>query len=146
MTGQRCWFLHEWAWPLPWANQWHRQVKKCNFLTFLKIVRIVHFTYAESCCSPIQFLTSGAGSKAWRGDIKGLNREGLNFFYDGQGFMSVQLTKMEAQIRFYDVFGNVLHSWNTVKQLHPSIWSCGINFCYGATWNQREQLLHVRLY
>lgn len=71
--------------------------------------------------SPVQFLTSGAGSKAWRGDIKGLNREGLKFFYDGQGFMSVQLTKMEAQIRFYDVFGNVLHSWNTVKQLHPSI-------------------------
>ncbi|KAF5469224.1 hypothetical protein F2P56_013313 [Juglans regia] len=70
--------------------------------------------------SPIQFLTSGAGSKAWRGDIKGLNRGGLKFFYDGQGFMSVQLNKMDAEIIFYDVFGKILHSWRTSKQLHQS--------------------------
>lgn len=88
---------------------------------FLKIIRRVCFTNAESCCSPVQFLTSGAGSKAWRGDIKGLNREGLNFFYDGQGFMSAQFTKTEAEIVFYDVFGKVLHRWNMVKQLHQSI-------------------------
>jgi len=71
--------------------------------------------------SGIQFLTSGAGSKAWRGDIKGLNGGGLNFFYDGQGFMSVQLTEKDAKIVFYDVFGNVLHRWRTMKQLHQSI-------------------------
>lgn len=73
--------------------------------------------------SPIQFLTSGAGSKAWRGDIKELNSDdGLKFFYDGQGFMSVQLTRSEAEIKFYDVFGNVLHKLNKVKQqLHSSI-------------------------
>lgn len=71
--------------------------------------------------SPVQFLTSGAGSKAWRGDIKGLNRGGLNFFYDGQGFMSAQFTRTEAEIVFYDVFGKVLHRWNMVKQLHQSI-------------------------
>ena len=88
---------------------------------FLKIIRRVCFTNAESCCSPVQFLTSGAGSKAWRGDIKGLNRGGLNFFYDGQGFMSAQFTKTEAEIVFYDVFGKVLHRWNMVKQLHQSI-------------------------
>ncbi|KAJ7975292.1 Purple acid phosphatase [Quillaja saponaria] len=71
--------------------------------------------------SHIQFLTSGAGSKAWRGDTKGLNREGLNFFYDGQGFMSVQLTPTDAEIEFYGVFGKVLHRLNTSKQLHSSI-------------------------
>ncbi|KAG6676013.1 hypothetical protein I3843_15G127300 [Carya illinoinensis] len=70
--------------------------------------------------SPIQFLTSGAGSKAWRGDIKGLSRDGLKFFYDGQGFMSVQLNKMDAEIIFYDVFGKILHRWRTLKQLHQS--------------------------
>lgn len=72
-------------------------------------------------CSPIQFLTSGAGSKAWRGDIKGLNKQGVNFFYDGQGFMSVQLRQTEAEIAFYDVVGNVLHRWNNFKLLHSTI-------------------------
>lgn len=71
--------------------------------------------------SPIQFLTSGAGSKAWRGDVKELNKEGLNFFYDGQGFMSVKLNPTDAEIAFYDVFGKVLHRLNASKQLHPSI-------------------------
>ncbi|OAY32190.1 purple acid phosphatase 17 isoform X2 [Manihot esculenta] len=71
--------------------------------------------------SPIQFLTSGAGSKAWRGDLKELNREGLEFFYDGQGFMSVQLTQTEAEIAFYDVFGNILHKWTTTKLLYQSL-------------------------
>ncbi|MBA0785066.1 hypothetical protein Gotri_024898, partial [Gossypium trilobum] len=66
--------------------------------------------------SPIQFLTSGAGSKAWRGDVKQLNREGLKFFYDGQGFMSVQLTQSNAEIAFYDVDGKILHRWNAFKQ------------------------------
>ncbi|KAL2615187.1 hypothetical protein AAZV13_08G051600 [Glycine max] len=71
--------------------------------------------------SPIQFLTSGAGSKAWRGDIKGMNRRDVNFFYDGQGFMSVKLTQTDATIEFYDVFGNVLHRLTSSKQLHSSM-------------------------
>ncbi|WCJ42151.1 purple acid phosphatase 17 [Euphorbia peplus] len=71
--------------------------------------------------SPIQFLTSGAGSKAWRGDLKEKNRNGLKFFYDGQGFMSVQLTHTDAEIIFYDVFGNVLHSWTTTKLPYQSL-------------------------
>ena len=70
--------------------------------------------------SPIQFLTSGAGSKAWRGDVKEQNKDGLKFFYDGQGFMSVQLTQNEAEIAFYDVSGTVLHRWTTTKLLHSS--------------------------
>ncbi|KAK7320205.1 hypothetical protein RJT34_04941 [Clitoria ternatea] len=68
--------------------------------------------------SPIQFLTSGAGSKAWRGDIDQMNQRGLNFFYDGQGFMSVKLTETDATIHFYDVSGQVLHRLSSSKQLH----------------------------
>lgn len=71
--------------------------------------------------SPIQFLTSGAGSKAWRGDLKDQNKNGLKFFYDGQGFMSVKLTQFEADIVFYDVFGRILHRFSTQKQLHWSM-------------------------
>ncbi|PKI53465.1 hypothetical protein CRG98_026155 [Punica granatum] len=71
--------------------------------------------------SEIQFLTSGAGSKAWRGDIRSTNKAHVRFFYDGQGFMSVQLTSDNARIVFYDVFGEVLHEWNAMKRLHPSV-------------------------
>lgn len=71
--------------------------------------------------SPIQFLTSGAGSKAWRGDVKETNKGNVSFFYDGQGFMSVRLTQSNAEIVFYDVFGEVLHMWNAPKQHHSAI-------------------------
>ncbi|KAJ8771925.1 hypothetical protein K2173_027102 [Erythroxylum novogranatense] len=70
--------------------------------------------------SPLQFLTSGAGSKAWRGDVKDRNRGGLKFYYDGQGFMSVQLNTNDTQIAFYDVLGNIIHTWHTTKALHQS--------------------------
>nr|AAF60315.1 putative purple acid phosphatase precursor [Ipomoea batatas] len=50
--------------------------------------------------SPIQFMTSGAGSKAWRGDVT-MDRKGVSFFYDGQGFMSVQLVETDIGIVFY---------------------------------------------
>lgn len=74
-------------------------------------------------CSPIQFLTSGAGSKAWRGDVnvKRLNSDDVKFFYDGQGFMSVQLTQTEAVVVFYDVFGKELHKWEVSKQLYTAM-------------------------
>ncbi|CAE5958583.1 unnamed protein product [Arabidopsis arenosa] len=35
--------------------------------------------------SPIQFLTSGGGSKAWRGYYNWTTPEDMKFFYDGQG-------------------------------------------------------------
>ncbi|XP_010505908.1 PREDICTED: purple acid phosphatase 17-like [Camelina sativa] len=74
--------------------------------------------------SPIQFLTSGAGSKAWRGDIDPVtnNPKSLKFYYDGQGFMSARFTHSDAEIVFYDVFGEVLHKLVTSKQLlHSSV-------------------------
>nr|CAB3489992.1 unnamed protein product [Digitaria exilis] len=64
--------------------------------------------------SSIQYLTSGGGSKAWRGSFTP-NTDKLEFFYDGQGFMSLQLTKTEAHLAFYDVAGTVLHSWGLTK-------------------------------
>ncbi|OMO60826.1 hypothetical protein CCACVL1_23856 [Corchorus capsularis] len=73
--------------------------------------------HISSNSSPIQFLTSGGGSKAWRGDINWWNPQEMKFYYDGQGFMSVQMTQTELDVIFYDVFGNVLHKWSTSKQL-----------------------------
>ncbi|KAF2316671.1 hypothetical protein GH714_042012 [Hevea brasiliensis] len=52
--------------------------------------------HISSSHSKIQFLTSGGGSKAWRGDIRKMNPEELKLYYDGQGFMSVQITDTNA--------------------------------------------------
>ncbi|XP_048445456.1 purple acid phosphatase 8 [Pyrus x bretschneideri] len=64
--------------------------------------------------SQMQFLTSGGGSKAWKGDIKA-KRNGFKFYYDGQGFLSAQLTETDAEFAFYDMFGTVLHRLNLSK-------------------------------
>ncbi|EXC05037.1 Purple acid phosphatase 3 [Morus notabilis] len=71
--------------------------------------------------SPIQFLTSGGGSKAWRGDVNWWNPKEMKFFYDGQGFMSMEITQTQVDIAFYDVFGRVLHKWATSKQLYSTM-------------------------
>uniref|UniRef100_A0A7N0TGJ8 Purple acid phosphatase n=1 Tax=Kalanchoe fedtschenkoi TaxID=63787 RepID=A0A7N0TGJ8_KALFE len=65
--------------------------------------------------SPIQFLTSGGGSKAWRGDVSWSNPKDIKFFYDGQGFMSAQVTEDKIDIAFYDIFGNLLHKSEVTK-------------------------------
>ncbi|XP_010936863.1 purple acid phosphatase 3 [Elaeis guineensis] len=67
--------------------------------------------------SPLQYLTSGGGSKAWRG-VFTPNADKLQFFYDGQGFMSLQVTKTNVDVVFYDVFGRVLYKWSMDKQLN----------------------------
>ncbi|KAL3628498.1 hypothetical protein CASFOL_027544 [Castilleja foliolosa] len=66
--------------------------------------------------SPIEFLTSGGGSRAW-GNISHRERykNNLRFYYDGQGFISVQLTRLQATVAFYDVFGKILHSFKLKK-------------------------------
>ncbi|KAK9118033.1 hypothetical protein Scep_016126 [Stephania cephalantha] len=71
--------------------------------------------HISSLSSSIQFLTSGGGSKAWRGDITELDEDNLRFYYDGQGFMSVELEPTNARIVFYDVFGEILHTWSASK-------------------------------
>ncbi|XP_020275403.1 purple acid phosphatase 3-like isoform X1 [Asparagus officinalis] len=76
--------------------------------------------HISSSDSPIQYLTSGGGSKAWRG-VYTPNSDKLRLFYDGQGFMSIELTKKEVKVGFYDIFGHHLHQWGMTKDLSPSI-------------------------
>lgn len=71
--------------------------------------------------SQIQYLTSGGGSKAWRGDKHRWDAEELKLYYDGQGFMSMQMTHEKAHIAFYDIFGKILHAWNISKELHSAV-------------------------
>ncbi|KAJ4961790.1 hypothetical protein NE237_021700 [Protea cynaroides] len=70
--------------------------------------------HIRSLDSKLQYFTSGGGSKAWRGEYD-LSKEGLKFYYDGQGFMTVKITKTDADLIFYDVFGNVLYKWSVSK-------------------------------
>lgn len=61
-------------------------------------------------------MTSGGGSKAWKGGVDYLDPQELKFYYDGQGFMSVYISETELRVVFYDVSGNVLHHWKTYKE------------------------------
>ncbi|KAI0518621.1 hypothetical protein KFK09_006057 [Dendrobium nobile] len=76
--------------------------------------------HISSTDSFIHFLTSGGGSKAWRGIIMP-TMENLQFFYDGQGFVSLQLSATDANIKFYNVFGDVLHEWKITKEFYDYI-------------------------
>ncbi|XP_010527820.1 PREDICTED: purple acid phosphatase 3-like isoform X2 [Tarenaya hassleriana] len=67
------------------------------------------------------FLTSGGGSKAWKGDMNKWDPREMKFYYDGQGFVSVQLTVGELRVVFYDAFGHVLHQWSTSKELYSAV-------------------------
>ncbi|CAL0329800.1 unnamed protein product [Lupinus luteus] len=71
--------------------------------------------------SKIEFITSGGGSKAWKGIKRKWDPKELKLFYDGQGFMSVSINnakgcitgcfsqlKPKLDIAFYDVDGKHL--------------------------------------
>ncbi|KAL5545089.1 hypothetical protein UlMin_008873 [Ulmus minor] len=75
--------------------------------------------HISSSTSQIQFLTSGGGSKAWKGDFNTLNQR-VRFYYDGQGFMSVQLKGIDASVAFYDINGRLLHNLNLSKGLYSA--------------------------
>ncbi|XVF85546.1 hypothetical protein PTKIN_Ptkin17bG0125900 [Pterospermum kingtungense] len=77
--------------------------------------------HISSLDSSIQYLTSGGGSKAWRGDVKPYDHHAVKFVHDGQGFMSLKMTEKAASIAFYDVAGKVLHRWKVSKQLHSAV-------------------------
>uniref|UniRef100_A0ACD5WU32 Uncharacterized protein n=1 Tax=Avena sativa TaxID=4498 RepID=A0ACD5WU32_AVESA len=68
----------------------------------------------SSSDSPLRCLTSGGGSKAW-GGVYAPGADKVEFFHDGQGFMSLRLTATEARLAFYDVAGTVLHTWARTK-------------------------------
>ncbi|CAL0329798.1 unnamed protein product [Lupinus luteus] len=78
--------------------------------------------------SKIEFITSGGGSKAWKGITRKWDPKELKLFNDGQGFMSVSINnakgcitgcfsqlKPKLDIAFYDVDGKVLHKWSKSK-------------------------------
>ncbi|KAI9174005.1 hypothetical protein LWI28_010236 [Acer negundo] len=71
---------------------------------------------------PIQFLTSGGGSKAWRRviDYDKLTKTETKFYYDGQDFMPVVVKQDQADIKFYNVFGQVLHTLNLSNHLRAA--------------------------
>lgn len=50
-----------------------------------------------------------------------MNLDETKFYYDGQGFMSMQITENEVQVIFYDVSGSALHKWSTSKWLYSTI-------------------------
>ncbi|KAJ9554038.1 hypothetical protein OSB04_018083 [Centaurea solstitialis] len=68
--------------------------------------------------SQLQFLTSGGGSKAWRGEISNWDPNEMKFYYDGQGFMTLGVTENEVSVAFYDVVGQIIHTWSTSKYTH----------------------------
>ncbi|XP_002527552.2 purple acid phosphatase 8 [Ricinus communis] len=77
--------------------------------------------HISSSDGKIQYLTSGGGSKAWRGDIRKWNPDELKLYHDGQGFMSVEMIDTNARFAFYDVLGNVLHQWSISKEGHSAM-------------------------
>ncbi|KDP38173.1 hypothetical protein JCGZ_04816 [Jatropha curcas] len=77
--------------------------------------------HISSSESSLQFLTSGGGSKAWRGDIDWRNPKEIKLYHDGQGFMSLRVSQAEVDVVFYDVHGSVLHKWNMAKHLSFAI-------------------------
>nr|XP_043637473.1 purple acid phosphatase 3-like [Erigeron canadensis] len=74
--------------------------------------------HISSSNSQLQFLTSGGGSKAWRGDFNLENLNEMKFFYDGQGFMAVEVRENDLNVAFYDIFGNILHKWSASESPH----------------------------
>uniref|UniRef100_A0A0D6QTH8 Purple acid phosphatase n=1 Tax=Araucaria cunninghamii TaxID=56994 RepID=A0A0D6QTH8_ARACU len=75
--------------------------------------------HIRSVTSKLQFLTSGGGSKAWRGIGESADMNGLEMFYNGQGFMSIQIGPTNLHATFYDIDGNVIHNLDLdKKELH----------------------------
>ncbi|KAL0336724.1 UNVERIFIED_CONTAM: Purple acid phosphatase 4 [Sesamum radiatum] len=77
--------------------------------------------HISSSHSRLQFLTSGGGSKAWRGYYDWANAKEMKFYYDGQGFMTMQIAGGDVDINFYDIFGNILHKWTASKTFFSQI-------------------------
>lgn len=65
--------------------------------------------------SKLRYITSGGGSKAWKG-IRSLDTEnGNQFYYDGQGFAAVSVGPSSLRMTFEDAFGKRLHSFELRK-------------------------------
>ncbi|CAN1312664.1 Purple acid phosphatase 8 [Linum perenne] len=69
--------------------------------------------HISSSRTKLQFLTSGAGSKSWRGDVNSWDPDEMKFYYDGQGFMTLKVSPDEVGVAYYNINGDVLHQWST---------------------------------
>jgi tartrate-resistant acid phosphatase type 5 len=58
--------------------------------------------------SDIHFVTSGGGSKAWKGEFDAF-RPDAQLFYDGQGFTSISVTPTALLVNYYDITGTIIH-------------------------------------
>lgn len=59
--------------------------------------------------SDIHFVTSGGGSKAWKGDVPPSNIADSKLYYDGQGFISLSVSPTVLQVNYYDIVGTIIH-------------------------------------
>ncbi|CAN4090440.1 unnamed protein product [Withania somnifera] len=108
---------YDWRGVLP-RNDYLNDVLKANNVDFYLNGHDHRLEHISSSDSPLQFLTSGGGSKSWRGDINWWNPKEMKFYYDGQGFMAMQITQTQVWIQFFDIFGNILHKWTSSKNLY----------------------------
>lgn len=65
--------------------------------------------------SPVLFMTSGGGSKAYREKRNLSPGNGSMFFHVGQGFASVSLDSRILNINLFDVFGSKIFSYSLLK-------------------------------
>ncbi|WVZ11514.1 hypothetical protein V8G54_016044 [Vigna mungo] len=87
-----------------------------------KIFRIrVEISYSKdfNCMGRYYQRHPDAQVNDFAGDVKESDSD-VKFFYDGQGFMSVQMTETEAMFSFYNAFGDRIHHSRVTKPtMHP---------------------------
>ncbi|CAK9863719.1 unnamed protein product [Sphagnum jensenii] len=71
--------------------------------------------YIKHSDSDVHFITSGGGSKAWQGMQTPTEEDGLQFGYDGQGFVSVSMTVASLHLQFHDALGSTRYSLDLKK-------------------------------
>ncbi|KAF9587027.1 hypothetical protein IFM89_039713 [Coptis chinensis] len=90
----------------------HHAIRSANDVDFYINGHDHCLEHISSNDSPLQFLTSGGGSKAWRGDAQGGNGDGVHLFYDGPGFMTtpcVVIFTVHIQRQVWDILqGNLI--------------------------------------
>ncbi|MCO5561309.1 hypothetical protein L7F22_014930 [Adiantum nelumboides] len=60
--------------------------------------------------SPLHIFTSGGGSKAYSGLREYTDEQGVQFAYDGQGFLAVAMRPDSIAFTFYNVFGDAIYN------------------------------------
>ncbi|CAL0329804.1 unnamed protein product [Lupinus luteus] len=108
---------YNWKGILPRAKYLDKLIKKHKVDVYMN----GHDHSLQHISSKIQFMTSGGGSMALKGILPKWGLKELKFYYNGEGFMSVEITKNKfypktnLEIAFYDVDCKVLYKWNKSK-------------------------------